>query len=179
MGQIEKHFAAPEVTLFARERATAGSYLTSAPQQFAYIHFVAHGVASRIDPLDSAIILSRSTAEADSFKLHARDIMKHPIHARLVTISACYGSGTRSYAGEGLVGLAWAFLRAGAHHVIGALWEVSEESTPRLMDSLYQGLESGKPPAEALRQAKLALLHSKGEFRKPFFWAPLQIYTGV
>jgi CHAT domain-containing protein len=47
------------------------------------------------------------------------------------------------------------------------------------MDSLYQGLESGKPPAEALRQAKLALLHSKGEFRKPFFWAPLQIYTGV
>jgi CHAT domain-containing protein len=179
IGQIEKHFAAPEVTLFARERATAGSYLTSAPQQFAYIHFVAHGVASRIDPLDSAIILSRSTAEADSFKLHARDIMKHPIHARLVTISACYGSGTRSYAGEGLVGLAWAFLRAGAHHVIGALWEVSEESTPRLMDSLYQGLESGKPPAEALRQAKLALLHSKGEFRKPFFWAPLQIYTGV
>jgi CHAT domain-containing protein/predicted negative regulator of RcsB-dependent stress response len=179
IGQIEKHFAAPEVTLFARERATAGSYLTSAPQQFAYIHFVAHGVASRIDPLDSAIILSRSTAEADSFKLHARDIMKHPIHARLVTISACYGSGTRSYAGEGLVGLAWAFLRAGAHHVIGALWEVSEESTPRLMDSLYQGLESGKPPAEALRQAKLTLLHSKGEFRKPFFWAPLQIYTGV
>jgi CHAT domain-containing protein len=105
--------------------------------------------------------------------------MKHPIHARLVTISACYGSGTRSYAGEGLVGLAWAFLRAGAHHVIGALWEVSEESTPRLMDSLYQGLESGKTPAEALRQAKLTLLHSKGEFRKPFFWAPLQIYTGV
>ena len=179
MEQIEQHFPAPEVTVFARERATAGSYLTSAPQQFAYIHFVAHGVASRTDPLDSAIILSRSTAEADSFKLHARDIMKHPIHARLVTISACYGSGTRAYAGEGLVGLAWAFLRAGAHHVIGALWEVSEESTPRLMGSLYQGLEGGQTPAEALRQAKLTLLHSKGEFRKPFFWAPLQIYTGV
>jgi CHAT domain-containing protein/Tfp pilus assembly protein PilF len=179
MSQIEKHFSAQEVTVFARERATAGSYLASAPQQFSYIHFVAHGVASRTDPLDSAIILSRSAAEADSFKLHARDIMKHPIHARLVTISACYGSGTRIYAGEGLVGLAWAFLRAGAHHVIGALWEVSEESTPRLMDSLYQGLEDGHTPAEALRQAKLTLLHSKGEFRKPFFWAPLQIYTGV
>jgi len=179
MDQIEKHFPAPEVTVFGREKATAGSYLASAPQKFTYIHFVAHGVASRIDPLDSAIILSRSTTEADSFKLHARDIMKHPIHARLVTISACYGSGTRSYAGEGLVGLSWAFLRAGAHHVIGALWEVSEESTPRLMGSLYQGLEDGRTPAEALRQAKLTLLHSQGEFRKPFFWAPLQIYTGV
>jgi CHAT domain-containing protein len=179
MKQIQQHFTPQDETVFARERATAGSYLSSAPQQFAYIHFVAHGVASRTDPLDSAIILSRSTSAEDSFKLHARDIIQHPIHARLVTISACYGSGTRSYAGEGLVGLAWAFLRAGAHNVIGALWEVSDESTPRLMGSLYQGLEDGMPPSAALRQAKLSLLHSKGEFRKPFFWAPLQIYTGL
>jgi len=179
MKQIEQHFPARDETVFAREKATAGSYLASAPQQFAYIHFVAHGVASRTDPLDSAIILSRSTAEEDSFKLHARDIMQDPIHARLVTISACYGSGTRSYAGEGLVGLAWAFLRAGAHSVIGGLWEVSDESTPRLMGSLYQGLEDGISPAAALRHAKLELLHGKGEFRKPFFWAPLQIYTGL
>jgi CHAT domain-containing protein len=179
MKQIEQHFPAQDETILAREGATADAYLASAPQQFAYIHFVAHGVASRTDPLDSAIILSRSTAEEDSFKLHARDIMQHPIHARLVTISACYGSGTRSYVGEGLVGLAWAFMRAGAHNVIGGLWEVSDESTPRLMGSLYQGLQGGKSPGAALRDAKLELLHAKGEFRKPFFWAPLQIYTGL
>lgn len=179
MKQIEQHFPARDELIFAHEQATPRAYLASTPQQFSYIHFVAHGVASRTDPLDSAIILSRSTAEQDSFKLHARDIMQHPIQARLVTISACYGSGTRSYAGEGLVGLAWAFMRAGAHNVIGALWEVSDESTPRLMGSLYQGLEDGMPPASALRQAKLDLLHAKGEFRKPFFWASLQIYTGL
>ena len=179
MRQIELQFPTQDATIFARERATAGSYITSAPRRFAYIHFVAHGVASRTDPLDSAIILSRSTAEEDSFKLHARDIMQHPIHARLVTISACYGSGTRSYVGEGMVGLAWAFLRAGAHNVIGALSEVSDESTPHLMGSLYQGLHDGMSPAAALRQAKLSLLRVKGDFRKPFFWAPLQIYTGL
>ncbi len=179
MKQIEQHFPAQSTTIFARERATAASYTSSMPQQFTYIHFVAHGVASRTDPLDSSIILSRSTAEEDSFKLHARDIMQHPIHARLVTISACYGSGARSYVGEGLVGLSWAFLRAGAHNVIGALWEVSDESTPRLMGSLYQGLLDGRSPAAALRQAKLSLIRDKGEFRKPFFWAPLQIYTGL
>ncbi|WP_348264808.1 CHAT domain-containing protein [Telmatobacter sp. DSM 110680] len=179
MKQIEQQFPGQEETVFARERATAGSYASSNPQQFTYIHFVAHGVASRTDPLDSAIILSRSSADDDSFKLHAREIIQHPIHARLVTVSACYGSGTRAYAGEGLVGLAWAFLRAGAHNVIGGLWEVSDESTPRLMGSLYQGLHNGMPPATALRQAKLSLLHAKGEFRKPFFWASLQIYTGL
>ena len=80
---------------------------------------------------------SQTPAAEDSFKLYAREIMQHPIDAQLVTIAACYGGGTRSYAGEGLVGLSWAFLRAGAHNVIGALWEVSDESAPRLMDGLY------------------------------------------
>ncbi len=192
MTRIESHFAAPNQAVFAGRQATPAAYLSGNPAQYSYIHFVAHAVASRTDPLDSAIILSGSTlsgstlsdstlsrdkASEDSFKLYARDIMQHPIDARLVTISACYGSGTRSYAGEGLVGLSWAFLRAGAHSVIGALWEVSDDSTPQLMDTLYRGLENGQEPAVALRNAKLALLHSQGRFRMPFYWAPFQIYT--
>lgn len=179
MKQIEQQFDARNETVFAREQANPAAYLAANPQRFAYIHFVAHGVASRIDPLDSAIILSRSSSAEDSFKLHARDIIQHPIHADLVTISACYGNGTRSYAGEGSIGLAWAFLRAGAHHVIGASWEVSDESTPQLMGDLYHGLARGLPPSAALREAKLNMLHSHKEFRKPFYWAPLQIYTGL
>ena len=178
MKQIEQHFAEQDEAVYARQRANAPAYLASNPQLFAYIHFVAHGVASRTEPLDSAIILSRSTAADDSFKLHAREIIKRPIDARLVTISACYGSGTRSYAGEGLVGLAWAFLRAGAHNVVGALWEVNDESTSQLMGNLYEGLERGMTPSAALRQAKLSMLHSQREFRKPFYWAPFQLYTG-
>jgi CHAT domain-containing protein len=76
-----------------------------------------------------------------------------------------------------LVGLSWAFLRAGAHSVIGALWEVSDDSTPRLMDSLYKGMEDSQPPAAALRNAKLALLHSPGRYNLPFYWGSFQIYT--
>ena len=177
MKDIEKHFDANNISVFASDQATPAAYLASKPAQYSYIHFVSHAVSSRTDPLDSAIILSNDAAGADSFKLYARDIMQHPIDARLVTISACYGSGTRAYAGEGLVGLSWAFLRAGAHSVIGALWEVSDDSTPRLMDKLYQGLEDGQTPAAALRQAKLSLLHSNSQFQQPFFWAPFQIYS--
>lgn len=179
MKKIERHFAPAAETVFARQAANSASYLESPLGDYSYIHFVAHGVASRTDPLDSAIILSRTGAEEDSFKLHARQIIQHRIAARLVTISACYGGGTRSYAGEGLVGLSWAFLRAGAHNVIGALWEVSDTSTPQLMDALYRGIESGLAPSAALRQAKLELLHSGGVFREPFYWAPFQIYTGL
>jgi CHAT domain-containing protein/Tfp pilus assembly protein PilF len=175
--QIEKHFAARDQLVFTQAQATPAAYLSSNPRQFAYIHFVSHGVASRTDPLDSAIILSRASTAEDSFKLYAREVMQHTIDARLVTISACYGSGTRAYAGEGLVGLSWAFLRAGAHNAVGALWEASDESTPGLMDTFYQGLQDGQAPGAALRQAKLTLLHSRSVFRKPLYWAPFQMYT--
>jgi CHAT domain-containing protein len=177
MKTIQKHFDPQNVQAFSSLQATPAAYLSSNPAHYSYIHFVSHAVSSSTAPLDSAIILSRAASGADSFKLYARDVMRHPIGARLVTISACFGSGTRSYAGEGLVGLSWAFLRAGAQSVIGSLWEVSDDSTPRLMDTLYQGLEDGQTPAASLRQAKLALLHSNSKFQSPFFWAPFQIYS--
>ena len=177
--QIQQEVGTRNSTVFSREHATPAAYLDAGPQQFAYVHFVAHGVSSPIDPLDSAIILSRSSSAEDSFKLHAREIIQHPIRADLVTISACYGGGARSFAGEGPVGLAWAFLRAGAHNVIGALWEVSDQATPQLMGDLYRSLDSGLPPSVALHRAKLALLRSNKEFHKPFYWAPLQVYTGL
>jgi CHAT domain-containing protein/Tfp pilus assembly protein PilF len=178
MESIAKNFSQPQQTIFARETATPTAYLSGKPEQFSYIHFVAHGTASRTSPLDSAIVLSKAGPEDDSFKLYARDIIHHPLHAELVTISTCYGAGARAYTGEGLVGLSWAFLRAGAHNVIGALWEVSDVSTPQLMDELYGELAKGKTPDTALRNAKLKLLRSSTAFRKPFYWAPFQLYTG-
>ncbi len=177
MGSVKKHFAPSDRKICARAEATNQAYLSNSPDRFSYIHFVAHATASRLSPLDSAIILSKATSEDDSFKLYARDIVHRPVHADLVTISTCYGAGTRAYTGEGLVGLSWAFMRAGAHSVIGALWEVSDSSTPQLMDRLYGELAEGRPPDAALRAAKLSLLHSNSVFRKPFYWAPFQLYS--
>ena len=130
--------------------------------------------ADRLRPLESAVILS---PDRDSYKLYARDVVQHPLKAYLVTISACNGAGTKTYAGEGLVGLSWAFLRAGAQNVIAGLWEVSNASTPQLMDELYRGIHNGEDPATALRKAKLTLMHSTGNYRKPFYWAPFLIYA--
>jgi CHAT domain-containing protein len=214
MASIKKHFASAQQEVFAREQATPPAYLASKPERFSYIHFVAHGTASRLSPLDSAIVLSKPNTskpntskpntskpdtskpipkadaqskrlgnpdlntEEDSYKLYARVIEPHPIRAELVTVSTCRSAGERAYSGEGLVGLSWAFMRAGAHNVIGALWDVSDVSTPQLMDELYGELKKGKAPDVALRNAKLTLLHSKASFHKPFYWAPFQLYTG-
>ena len=177
MASVARHFAASQKQIFQHNLATPAAYLGSHPEQFSHIHFVAHGTASRLSPLDSAIVLSPGANDPDSFKLYARDIIGHQLRADLVTISACYGAGERSYSGEGLVGLAWAFLRAGAHNVIAGLWEVTDASTAQLMDRFYDELDKGLTPDAALRAAKLSLLHASA-FRNPFYWAPFQLYTG-
>ena len=176
--RIQRHFPAQGQTVLTQARAVPAAYTVSGPEQFRYIHFVAHGTASRLSPLDSAVVLSPTQSNPDDFKLYARDIVRHPLHARLVTISACYGSGIRTYAGEGLVGLAWAFLRAGSHNVISALWQADDAATPLLMDRLYAELEAGSSPDAALRAAKLSLIRSPNVYRKPFYWGAFQLYTG-
>lgn len=178
MAMIAGHFPQSEEEVLEGKNATPSAYIRSHPERFSYLHFVTHGTASHTRPLESAVILSQ---DGDSFKLYARDIVAHPLQAQLVTISACNGAGTRAYAGEGLVGLSWAFLRAGAHNVIASLWEVSDaSSTPQLMDALYEGLTHGEEPATALRNAKLSILkaNSHSVFAKPFYWAPFQLYAG-
>ncbi len=176
MESVARHFPAAAQKILTRKDATPSAYLGSNPERFSYIHFVAHGTASRLSPLDSAIVLSKDSAEDDSFKLYARDIIRHPLRAELVTVSACYSAGERSYTGEGLVGLSWAFLRAGAHNVIAALWDATDAPTQQLMDKFYDELNQGAAPDAALRAAKLSLLHHSG-FHNPYYWAPFQLYA--
>ncbi len=176
MESVARHFPTAGEKILTRKDATPSAYLGSNPERFSYIHFVAHGTASRLSPLDSAIVLSKDSAEDDSFKLYARDIIRHPLRAELVTVSACYSAGERSYTGEGLVGLSWAFLRAGAHNVIAALWDATDAPTEQLMDKFYDELNQGAAPDAALRAAKLSLLHHSG-FHNPYYWAPFQLYA--
>ena len=175
---VQQHFAPASQTVLTQAQAVPSAYAHSGPAQYRYIHFVAHGTASRLSPLDSAVVLSPPKDRPTDFKLYAHEILLQPLHAELVTISTCYGSGIRAYAGEGLVGLAWVFLRAGSHNVIGALWQADDASTPLLMDKLYAELQAGETPAVALRTAKLSLIRSPSVYRKPFYWAPFQLYAG-
>lgn len=176
IAKVRSHFPPANRTVYQGRAALTSAYRAASPERFSIIHFATHASANQASPLDSALILSPGP---DGFELHARDIAAVPIHARLVTISACRGAGAKTFSGEGLVGLAWAFLQAGARNVIAGLWDVDDASTPALMDHLYEGLGQGIPPAEALRHAKLAMIHSDGVRHKPYYWGPFQLYRGV
>jgi tetratricopeptide (TPR) repeat protein len=153
--------------------ATPQAYREADPSKFQVIHFAAHAEANVASPLDSAVVLSH---KGDVYKLYARDVIDIPIHANLVTLSACRSAGAREYAGEGLIGFAWAFLQAGARSVVAGLWDVSDQSSGPLMSCFYKGIAARPDPVEALRTAKLEMLHGDARFRRPFYWGPFQVY---
>jgi CHAT domain-containing protein/Tfp pilus assembly protein PilF len=170
---IQRRFAGTASVVLTGEDANPGAYIAARPNRFSLIHFSAHAVANYESPLDSAVILS---PKGDSFKLYARVVTEAPLQAELVTISACKSAAARSYSGEGLVGFSWAFLRAGARNVIAGLWDVNDRSTAVLMSRLYEEIAKGRSPAEALRNAKLAML-ADPVYRKPYYWAPFELFT--
>ena len=157
--------------------ATPASYAAAHPKDYQVIHFAAHAVAPPESPMSSAVILARDTT--NNFRLEGRQIIRVPLAAELVTLSSCNSAGRRNFAGEGLVGLTWAFLGAGAHRVVAAQWEVSESTAPGLMKTMYDEIARGAEPAEALRTAKLELLNSGRVFARPLYWAPFAIYGAL
>jgi CHAT domain-containing protein/Tfp pilus assembly protein PilF len=173
---VSRHFSGREVAAFKGERASPAAYKSSAPDRFAFVHFTAHAATNLESPLDSAVILS---GPEGGYKLYARDVAAVPLRAELVTVSACRSAGERAYSGEGLVGFAWAFLRAGANRVIAGLWDVDDRSTADLMDRLYSRLAAGQTASHALRDAKLSMLATGGNYAKPFYWGPFQLFTVV
>lgn len=178
MDNVQKHFPSAEVKAFSGKEADPEAYTEGNPGRFKFIHLATHGTSDTEDSMNSAVILSRGPHGA--FQLYAKDIVKDELklNADLVTISTCYGAGKGGAASEGLMGLQRAFLRAGAHQVIAALWNVDDATNPTIMDGLYDGIARHESASHALRAAKLKLVHSGDFHSAPYYWAPLQVYTG-
>jgi tetratricopeptide (TPR) repeat protein len=126
-----------------------------------HVHFACHASFDWLDPAGSSLAL------AEAGRLSARTIAAglDLSAARLVTLSACEtGIVEHNLVPGEFVGLAGAFLQAGAPTVISSLWSIEDESTSALMRELYTShIRDGLDPAAALRAAQLALRDALGE----------------
>jgi CHAT domain-containing protein len=153
--------------------ATPTGFIRAQPEQYSVVHISAHAIPNPLSPLDSYIVLSPETN--NEYKLYARDLAKLRLKADLVTLSACQSAGAKNVPGEGLVGLTWAVLSAGAHNAVASLWPVSAPATAALMKRFYTHLDAGESAADALHSAKLDLSRSSGSI--PYEWAGFQLYS--
>jgi CHAT domain-containing protein len=159
-------------TLLKGAAATPANFIQAHPERYSLIHLSAHAIPNPESPLNSYFVLSPGTD--DGYKLYAHDLAKLQLGANLVILSACQSTG-KNVPGEGLVGLSWAVLRAGAHNVIASLWPVAASATAGLMSSFYSHLNAGESPSRALHSAKLDLTKTPGS--TPYEWAAFQVYS--
>ena len=137
------------------------------------IHIAAHGDAERGEILLAAPSGSGEdqAVPVDEVMLKMSDLETKRIQAQLVVLSSCY-SARGKVQGEGVVGMARAFLGAGARAVLVALWAVDDSVTYPMMGIFYGGLLDGKSASEALSDAMKVVRESQEAFRHPRFWAP-------
>ncbi|MEN8220780.1 MAG: CHAT domain-containing protein [Pseudomonadota bacterium] len=144
---------------------------------FRYVLFATHAVLP--DELSyinqPAVLLSYPEnggylTMADAFGLQ--------MNADLVVLSACNTGRGENIKGEGVRGLARAFMYAGTPAVSVSLWTVNSQATQQLNQSFFTQLKKKRHLAEALRQAKIAMIEGEVEdiYSHPYFWAGFVVF---
>jgi CHAT domain-containing protein len=140
-------------------------------RDFQDIHIATHAFYDEARPERSGIVLSAT--DQDDGVLRFGDIVKLRLNADLVVLSACQTGLGKLIRGEGIDGIARAFLFAGTPRVVVSLWNVNDVATADLMKAFYGRMTAGVPPAQALREAKVKMIRSKiVGYRDPYLWAP-------
>ena len=141
-------------------------------ENYKYIHIATHGIVNTYEPKLSGLIFYPEKGKDDGI-LYSGEIYNLKLNADLVVLSACETGIGKISKSEGVIGLSRALMYAGARNIIVSLWKVSDESTTDLMVDFYTNLILNKETkAEALRQAKIKMIETGGNFAHPFFWSP-------
>ncbi|PFX17018.1 Tetratricopeptide repeat protein 28 [Stylophora pistillata] len=137
----------------------------------ALVHIASHG---KIET--GEIILAPNTARENpqpqeiDYLVTMKDVLEAGLRARLVVLSCCHTARGEVMA-EGVVGIARAFLGAGARSVVVTLWAIEDEATLEFMNFFYYALVKGKSASEALNEA-MKCMRESGNFKEVKQWAP-------
>ncbi|MFO0933335.1 MAG: CHAT domain-containing tetratricopeptide repeat protein [Planctomycetota bacterium] len=161
--------------VLVRGDATEGALVAALarPERWRSVHLACHGRFDVARPEFSALVLTPDAA--DDGDLTALEVSRWTVSTDLVVLSACSTGRGRVVRGEGAIGFARAFLRAGAPRVVCALWRVNDAASAAFMARFYAAYRprDGTAPrsaAAALREAQAAVA-SDPRFAHPVFWA--------
>jgi len=152
----------------ARKALATDGRLRSAP----IVHFATHAIADTRDPDRSRIVLAPPAAGAPADYLFLREIEDLDLAGvDLVTLSACDTERGKIVRGEGAEGFSRALLAAGASSALTTMWDIGDRTAAEFMTQFYFQLSRGQSKGGALRQAKLAFVHSSLAWSHPYYWA--------
>jgi len=157
-------------TILLGSGATETEFTQLPLSRYNVIHLALHGYVDPEFPDRSALVFAPDPPVNDGF-LQVRDIRRLPLHANLVTLSAC-DTGVGPVGEDGVANIVNAFIEAGAQSVVFTLWQVQDQATASLMVAFFRHLGDREAKAEALRQAQLQMAKSGAP---PYFWAGFEL----
>lgn len=137
----------------------------------ALIHIAAHGcmetgeIALAPNPKRTLDI----SLERDSI-LTMAEVLTEGVRARLVVLSCCH-SGRGKLMSEGNIGIARAFIAAGARSVLVSISAIDDEATLAFMKEFYKELVKGSTASKALNKA-MECFRNSTEYCELKYWAP-------
>lgn len=155
----------PNLDILTGATATK-EWLVANVSRYGVIHLATHGEFDDVNPLLSSLWLA--SPNPNNRRLTVREVFGLTLNADLVTLSACQTGLGRLEAGE-LIGLNRAFMYAGTHTLVSALWRVDDLATSLLMKHFYRNY-AHQDKAMSLRQAQLLI---KKDFPHPAYWSGL------
>jgi CHAT domain-containing protein len=164
-------------------QATRANFLKALARRPAIIHIAAHFLTERDGGKDTAITLGLTPDRAGHPRwelLTADDIRSLQVPGSIVVMSGCSSAVGRVVPAAGLLGLARAWLEAGATAVIATQWPVPDDSG-EFFSRFYEYLRDSSrgdrlAPAEALRRAQVDMLRSSASRAEPRYWAAYQVF---
>jgi tetratricopeptide (TPR) repeat protein len=132
-----------------------------------YVHLATHGILDYVGGQGLPGALALAASASDDGLLTTPEIMQLRLRANLVVLSAC-NTGAGKISSDGVIGLARAFLVAGARSVVVSLWNAPDQPTRDLMVAFYRKLPHAPGKAQALR---LAMLETSKLHPNPLDWA--------
>jgi CHAT domain-containing protein len=153
-------------------------------KSYEVVHLASHYIVDEQSPMLSKLLLAKGPAgsgRAEDGILQAHEVYATRLsRTRLVVLSACETGVERYYEGEGMVGLARAFIAAGAPLVVASMWPVDSDATKELMVRFhrYRKLEHSST-VEALRRAQSDMQTGPNLlYRQPHYWASFVLFGG-
>lgn len=153
----------PGVHVYKGEEATLLRVMAEASQTN-LLHLAVHGLFRHDNPLFAYL-------ELNDGRLEMLDILRLRLPNSFVCLSAC-NTGRGLWRGGEYLGLARAFLVAGAKTVLASHWAVDDAATTTFMTLFYEALAREKSPSTALQMAQKGMLAStQVRYRHPYYWA--------
>ena len=139
------------------------------------LHFSGHAVPDERYPGRSELLLA--TEAGEGVRVPLGRLLERPVRTALIVLSACRTSRAEARRGEGGIGVAGEFLRAGVPQVLATQWDVKDDVAGMVMDHVHEALASGATPWDAVRHAQRIV--GRDAARHPRDWAGYVAYTSV